>query len=282
MTFALVMIVRNEAELLPGLLGQVMPLVDAAVIVDTGSIDDTPEVAAGYGATVHHRPWVSFAHNRTEALQLAQGTADYHLMLDADHRIVLDGDRPVLSADSYMVRVRSGAMEWRLPLLTRDGHPFEYRGPAHAYLASDAPTRTESLDWITVLGGKGASRDKLERDRLLLEAVHDPTPRDVFYLARTYDDLDMPEHAIEAYRRRTAMNGWAQERFYARYRLGCLLAEHVSFAQGAQELMQAWREQPDRVEPLRALANSANAVADKADLPTDGLFVHTSAYRRTA
>lgn len=261
-----------------------MPLVDTADVIDTGSVDETPVIAASFGARVHHRAWVNFAHNRTQALELAHGRADYHLMLDADHRIETDGNRPEnLHADSYMLRVRSAGDEWRLPLLTRDGHPFEYRGAAHAYLASDAPTRTENLDWLIVHGGPGASPEKLERDRVLLEQsfVANPNdPRTVFYLAESYRFLGRVEEAIRFYRLRTMMDGFDEERYWARYQLGMLIAEHVEGLAGCEELLAAWRERPSRAEALRALGNIAHAVADKLPLPADRLFVRQGCYAK--
>lgn len=278
------MIARDEEESLPRLIEQVMPLVDSAVVVDTGSVDDTPRIAADAGATVHHRPWRNFAHNRTEALQLAQGTADYHLMLDADHRIEVGGELPPeLTADSYLLRISSAGDEWRLPLLTRDGHPFEYRGAAHAYLASPAPTRSENLDWLIIHGGPGASVEKLERDRLLLmeSFLENPNdPRTVFYLAESCRFLGRVEEAIRFYRLRANMDGFDEERYWSRYQLGMLIGAHIEGLAGCEELIAAWRERPHRAEALRALANIADAVADKLPLPNDKLFVRTSAYRQ--
>jgi len=170
----------------------------------------------------------------------------------------------------------------RLPLITRAAHPFSYRGAAHAYLASDEPTRSVHLDAFTIKGGPGATREKLERDLEALTqefAAHPGDPRTVFYLAQTYRDLDRPLEAICFYRIRTEMNGFEEERFFARYQLGVLLSEHVSFAEGAEELLRAWRERPQRIEPLRALGRAAHAVADKYPIPNDALFVRAHEYR---
>ena len=47
------------------------------------------------------------------------------------------------------------------------------------------------------------------------------------------------DQRLSAARMRANMGGWEQERFYAQYRLGTLLCEHVSFLQGAKELIGA-------------------------------------------
>lgn len=281
------MIARDAQATLPRCLETVRPVIDHWTIVDTGSLDDTPQVALealdGVPGQLHHRPWVNFAHNRTEALELASGTADYLLMVDADHTVTVHGERPDLQADAYMIPVRSGNLTWRLPLLTRAKHPFRYKGAAHAFLSSDVPTSRQPLDWLTVDGGAGATRDKLERDLGLLTRAFadDPTDtRTVFYLARTHDDLDNVDQAIQWYRVRAAMGGWHEEVHYSRYRLGILLGEHVSFADAVPVLYEAWQDAPHRAEALRALGNLAHSVADKTPQPADGLFVHRDAYRQ--
>jgi hypothetical protein len=135
-------------------------------------------------------------------------------MLDADHVLHIDGDDPQLAADAYMLRVKgTGMLEWRLPLLTRTAHPFVYRGAAHSYLSSDVPYVEEPLDWLSIDGGSGATTEKLERDRLLLEAEFLANPDDtrtVFYLARTYDDLNEWRRAVTFYRIRANMGGWGR------------------------------------------------------------------------
>jgi glycosyltransferase involved in cell wall biosynthesis len=284
-TVGLAMLVRDEADVLPHTLPPILDIVDAVTVVDTGSTDDTPDIVRDLtGQDPIRRPWKDFAHNRSELLRLASVAADWTLMLDADHRLHVHGDRPELTADSYMIRIR-GRMEWRLPLLTRAAHPFRYKGAAHAYLTSDQPASKANLEWLSIEGGPGASKAKLERDRLALETAHAGDPGDartVHYLAQTYRDLDMPAEAIRYYRMRANMGGWAEEAYWARYMLGCLLATHVSFAQGADELLAAWKQRPQRVEALRALANAANAVAAKTPVPDDVLFVHPHAYRQEA
>lgn len=280
------MLVRDEADTLPTTLPDMLDLVDACTIIDTGSTDNTPDIVREItGIDPIRRPWVNFAVNRTQLLREAAAHADYTLMLDADHRITANSDRPHLEADFYLLPVISGDLTWRLPLITRSAHPFEYRGAAHAYLATDTPARSEQTDWITIAGGPGANRAKLERDLQILEQafIDDSSdPRTVFYLAQTYRDLDRHEEAIRFYRLRATMGGWAEERYIARYELGKLLCEHVLFSDGAQELLHAWDDRPHRVEALRALANAANNVADKYPLPNDTLFVRPTDYRQEA
>jgi tetratricopeptide (TPR) repeat protein len=85
-SLSLCMIVKDEADQLGDCLSQVLPVVDEIVVVDTGSTDDTREIARKLGARVFEFPWVNdFSAARNESLRRATGR--YLLWLDADDRI---------------------------------------------------------------------------------------------------------------------------------------------------------------------------------------------------
>ena len=87
-TVCLNMIVKNEAKVIARCLASARPFIDAWVIVDTGSSDGTQglirEALQGVPGELFERPWRNFGANRTEALELARGRADYTLIIDAD------------------------------------------------------------------------------------------------------------------------------------------------------------------------------------------------------
>lgn len=285
-TICVVLIVRNEERRLWQCLEAAEKICDRYVIVDTGSDDRTIDLAQAWLFTrpgdLYRREWHGFAHNRTEALGLAGGSADYLLMLDADMILHAPDPMPELTADVYHGRIL-GDRDYSLPMLIRGDRNWAYRGVAHSYLVSDREFKEEILPGLAVEDHSSTGRPKLLRDLEALSAEHASNPLDsrtCFYLAQTYYDLDRFQEAIVYYRARANMDGWAEETFYARYMLGVLLCEHVSFAQGAQELLKAWEMRPSRIEPLRALANVANNVADKAPYPDDKLFIRRNAYKR--
>jgi tetratricopeptide (TPR) repeat protein len=83
---SLCMIVRNEAHNLADCLTTVAHLFDEIVIVDTGSDDETKEIARQFTAHVHDFPWCDdFAAARNESLRHATG--DWIFWLDADDRV---------------------------------------------------------------------------------------------------------------------------------------------------------------------------------------------------
>src|ERR1700757_899707 len=104
------MIVRNEAHIIRETLESVTPYISSWVIVDTGSDDGTQDLIRdhmarlGIPGELYERPWRDFGHNRTEALNLAQGHGDYIWVMDADDIVVGTPDFNQLSVDSYLMR----------------------------------------------------------------------------------------------------------------------------------------------------------------------------------
>ncbi|QGG48801.1 Glycosyl transferase, family 2 [Heliorestis convoluta] len=83
------MIVRDEAEQLSRCLKSAQDVVDEIIIVDTGSVDKTVEIAHSYGAQVYNFPWTGdFAAARNESLDKA--TKKWILFLDADEELPLE------------------------------------------------------------------------------------------------------------------------------------------------------------------------------------------------
>lgn len=80
---SLSMIVKNEEKHLANCLESVKNVVDEIVLVDTGSTDDTLEVAKKYSAKIFHFEWINdFSAARNFALE--KSTGDWILYLDAD------------------------------------------------------------------------------------------------------------------------------------------------------------------------------------------------------
>ncbi|MGB0113827.1 MAG: glycosyltransferase family 2 protein [Ilumatobacteraceae bacterium] len=79
-------IVKDEAEFLATCLASIADVCDELVVVDTGSTDDSVEVARSFGAVQAVRPWDDdFAAARNAALDLATG--QWILYIDADEQL---------------------------------------------------------------------------------------------------------------------------------------------------------------------------------------------------
>lgn len=80
------LIVKNEALFLSHCIESIRSFVDEIIVVDTGSDDDTVEIACRHGAQVYHFAWIDdFSTARNESLCHAKG--DWILYIDADETI---------------------------------------------------------------------------------------------------------------------------------------------------------------------------------------------------
>ena len=84
MPLSVVLITQNAAAQLPECLASVA-FADDVVVVDSGSSDGTPEVAARYGARVVTKEWLGFGRQKQFAVE--QAAHDWVLCLDADERV---------------------------------------------------------------------------------------------------------------------------------------------------------------------------------------------------
>jgi glycosyltransferase involved in cell wall biosynthesis len=258
------MIVKNEAPVIRRCLDSVRPIMDYWVIVDTGSTDGTQDVIReNFGdlpGELIERPWVDFAHNRSEALILARGRADYLLVIDADETLeITEGfEMPLLSADSYDIEVRCGAFTCARKQLLRNSLPWHYEGVLHEYACCHEAHSEEFLPglWIASYRDGARARDPQTyfRDAQILERALRDEPnnaRYVFYLAQTYLLLKEFDLALRHYRRRVEMGGQNDEVWFSLYQIAQL--EQVKakpWPEVMQQYLTVYEFMPDRAEPL--------------------------------
>src|ERR1700733_8930625 len=125
-TICLNMIVKDEAPVIRRCLATVRPLIDFWVIVDTGSRDGTQAIISEFlrdlPGELIERPWVDFAHNRSEALAAARDKAHYTLVIDADETLECEPAfvMPPLDLDAYNLEVSYGGCTYlRKALISR-------------------------------------------------------------------------------------------------------------------------------------------------------------------
>lgn len=93
MATSLTMIVRNESANLSDCLQSVAGLFDETIVVDTGSTDDTRDIARAFGARVFDFAWCDdFSAARNESLDRASG--DWLAWMDADDRLQEESRQP--------------------------------------------------------------------------------------------------------------------------------------------------------------------------------------------
>ena len=313
-TVCLSMIVKNETHIIHECLDSMWKHIDYWVIVDTGSTDGTQDLIRNYFAEkgipgeLIERPWVSFGHNRTEALGLCDGKADYAWMIDADDRILGNFKYPNnknLTADGYSLKCAREACVWWRNQIFKTGINWHYVGVLHEYAnCTKTPLHQEKLDGdysleARTLGARNVNVTQVEKyskDAIMLEGelLKDPTnSRYQFYLAQSYFDSQQWDKATEAYLKRVAMGGWEEECYYSLFRVALIaMNQEKSWPEIQELLLNAYDYRPCRAEPLHVISRYyrmkdkprlAHLFAKQAaSLPyphQDILFIDTNVYK---
>ena len=271
--------VRNESRILERCLRSVESFVDAFCIHDTGSTDNTVEIAKafleGRKGCVTESTWKDFGTNRTLSFQTARNylkstgwdlTQTYGLLLDADmifHAGSLK-DHP-LTELGYAIIQCAGHLEYPNCRLVRMDHPWKCLGVTHEYW--DGPTEKLSKDicWIEDHNDGGCKSDKFERDARLLEEGLKENPKNeryMFYLAQTYHSLGRWKDSIAMYKKRFAAGGWDEERWYSLYMIGDSYRKLNDIPKFEMYMQKAMNFRPGRAEAPYALAKHFREVGD--------------------
>jgi glycosyltransferase involved in cell wall biosynthesis len=208
------LIVRDEARVLDGCLASIEDVVDEIVLVDTGSQDDSVEIAVDHGSRVIHHEWGGdFAEARNIGLEAARG--EWVLYIDADERLtgadrdsmqeLLHGAREV--AFRLLLRPDSHSTPYREHRLWRNDPRIRFAGRIHekvtpAIAAVSRRDRRPIGDCellLEHLGYEGDQSHKHRRNLPLLRAQLEREPDNLFnrhHLARVLDGLGEHEEAL--------------------------------------------------------------------------------------
>jgi len=219
------MIVRDEGRNLDACLGSLQPFVDEVVVVDTGSTDDTVDIAKRHGAVLVHQRWRGdFARARNRSLDLASG--EWVLYIDADERLRAEGLEAARDAlgtahDQVAFRIRfvpqTGWTPYREYRLWRNHPDIRFQGRIHESIVPSIESvgrrdglRISDSDLLTIdhLGYDGDQRHKHARNEPILVAALEEHPDRIFYydhLARIYDALGEGDEAVATWQRGIAV-----------------------------------------------------------------------------
>lgn len=307
-TVGLGLIARDEEQTLPRLLASCEGAFDEVVLVDTGSTDATVARFVAWGETqpgtrcrVIPFAWIDdFGVARQVALAALE--SDWCAWADCDD--VLHGARELRAAAAQApssvagltARYDYGPREFaRHVRLLRRG-VGRWHGAVHEALevrGTVAPLPGDDVRWVHHPAPREGVKPRLRRDLEILRrqvaGAPDDDPRAVFYLAQTHRDLGETDAAVALYARRADMTGWDEERFYAMFQAGALLADS-DWPRAMTTLIAAWELRPQRLEPLQALSANlrVRGAYEAAHLfarrgigcpqPPDALFVATWVY----
>ena len=175
------LIVKNEGHCLGDCLNSIKEWAEQIVVVDTGSTDNTVEVARQYGVQIEYFEWQDdFAAARNYGLQFAVG--DWVLVLDADERIEEGNlerlpDLVAKDYEGYWFTVKSSVGTGEIEVndyvvrLFRNGRGYKFSGAIHEQIAGSIQERTgqETLAFSgIIIKHRGYEPEEMERKQKIV------------------------------------------------------------------------------------------------------------------
>lgn len=219
---SLCMIVRDNEDTIRPCLESIRPWVDEIIIVDTGSVDQTPDICREFGARMFEFPWIDdFSAARNESIRHARG--EWVFWMDSDDTIpeecgrglreLADGDHAP-GVFGYVVQVHCPGDDPSHDLtvvdhvkLFRNHKGLEFEGRIHEQIIPAirrAGGEVAFTELFVVHSGSDRTEEgqkrKLERDfRILYRELEDQPdhPFVRFNLGMTHADAGEYEEAIE-------------------------------------------------------------------------------------
>ncbi len=254
MKLSLAMIVKNEAAVLNRILDSVTSFCDEIVIVDTGSQDNTVEIAAQYTQKIFSFPWCDdFAKARNFAF--AKATGDLLMWLDGDDYVPPSSANAILALKEHFPR---GVAAIYLPYHTAFD---ESDNPTFTFLRERIVKRDAAPRWVgrvhetLAFTGKGQPLDApihhlsqktayTKRNLLIYENMvkeHIPlSPRDTYYYGRElYYHRLYPQATDRLTAFLEAPDGWVEDKVDAARILSRIKAESKDLRGAWSALMEA-------------------------------------------
>jgi tetratricopeptide (TPR) repeat protein len=271
----LLSMVKNESRIIERLMGSVKGKVDAIVICDTGSTDDTVAKATTWLATndmsgaTFEFPFKNFGKSRTESFLCCKRWVEevgwdaskcWALLLDGDMMLsdpVIREQLAGLGPDQAGVSLRqsAGSLIYSNVRLLRCSEPWICKGATHEAWTCPPGKHTTLLHAPVLVdhGDGGCKSDKYPRDVRLLKEDLEEMPNDArthFYLGQTYLCMRDWPNAIATLKRRIEIGGWDEEVYIARNYLGESYENAGQPADAIYTFLQAWQARPFRTEAI--------------------------------
>jgi len=279
---ALLIMAKNEHLRLHVTLESVIGYVDSIVLYDTGSEDNTIEIASSFCKKhniifrLKQGDFVDFSTSRNVSLDFADTFEDIDFLLLMDTNDELRGGDKLRKFCEIQMNTDDSAFllsqEWWSgqyikyynTRLIKARHGWRYAGKVHEWMRNTIGEKEDKViapSDIILYQDRTADDDKsskrFERDKMLLLEDHKENPdepRTVFYLAQTYSCLGQAEDSLKYYKLRSTMVGFWEENFQALLRCG-ELSETLGhdWYDSMSWYMKAFEHTP-RVEPILKIA----------------------------
>ena len=271
-------IVKNEEKVIARLIDSVSSLIDLAVIVDTGSTDNTKEVAIkkleefDIPYEFAHEKWKNFSYNRNLAIEKlkAHEDIDYCFVIDADEVISLNSGfnaqefKNSLDSDIYKVETLFADTLYYRQLIFKNNKNFYYKGVLHEFITCNENYSIGIAKGLSLVvntdGHRSENENKYLEDAIVLEKAlqeeNDPRmiSRYTFYLAQSYRDSKNWSKALEVYTKRLDLGFFKQEIFESMYNITKMLAKlDKPVDQVVEAGLKAFEFDKNRIEPIHEI-----------------------------
>jgi glycosyltransferase involved in cell wall biosynthesis len=280
-TLTLIAIMKNESRIIERCLNSVKNVVDHIVLSDTGSTDNTIELAQNFlrnnniPGKVYQDVWENFGVNRTKSVLNGQAWLEenkinkehkennYFITIDCDMCLTIENGfdkNKLVEKDAWLMRQINQVITYYNVRLFRASLPYKSISVTHEYWGCDGPVTQDKLETLCIqdIGDGGSKSDKYTRDIKLLTKGIEDEPNNVryyFYLAQSYNDIGDYENSIRLYKKRISMGGWTEEHFIAYLRLGEMMMKLNREAEGICEWIKGYEAVPQRSESLYRIIN---------------------------
>ncbi|MDQ0048935.1 glycosyltransferase involved in cell wall biosynthesis [Paenibacillus polymyxa] len=216
-TISLCMIVKDEEQVLGRCLESAKDIVHEIIILDTGSTDNTIEIARKYTDNVYFYKWTNdFAAARNESLKHA--TSDFVLILDADEFLEegCDLQQDVLSnCDYYLCHIKNQisyerSFTFNAVRLFKNHISLKYENRLHEHINVMNGTIQYKMGQAKMLINHVGYTDQrmIEKDKhnrnlplMQLEVAENPSAYNLFNMGKTYFAIQEYGKAIEYFRK---------------------------------------------------------------------------------
>ncbi len=233
------MIVKNEQAVLARCLHSVKGLVDEIIVVDTGSTDQTREIAARYTQKIYDFAWIDdFSAARNFAFQKAE--MEYCIWLDADDVLPADqregflilkdrlsAERPDVVMMPYEVAFDgkgNPTFRYYRERIVKNHAGFVWEGAVHEVITPSGKILYSDVTVRHQKEGEGSPGRNLAIYERLLKQGREFSPREQFYYARELMYNGRLEEAQQGFLQFLQQGkGWVENNIDAcRQRASCL------------------------------------------------------------
>lgn len=229
-TVSLCMIVKNEEDTLARCLNSVKEIVDEIIIVDTGSTDQTKEIAKEFSEKIYDFQWIEdFSAARNYSFSKA--TMDYIFWLDADDVILPEDGKKLKelkdsldpAVDIVMMKYNTGFdaqgnvtfSYYRERLSKRSGN-YKWYEPVHEYLLYGGKIiSVEICVTHQKIHPAQPGRNIAIYEKIIAEG-RELTPRGLYYFSRELKDHGRFQDAIKYFTDfLNSEKGWVEDNICA-------------------------------------------------------------------